>query len=334
MSINNWIINEIFPNINNGFYLEIIKHEVNTKEITSNRFLKLGWNININYIFPRLMTHNIATTSTVNPIKHYYNELKTSKALEKFFKKIEITNNFIHVFVAHTSKIYPLFNNLNLRKFRFGVIILKGSDNVKHIRDRYTAKNILKDNYYYFYQNINGYDCFVSSVGSAPYYLGQPVMNKYYITGNFKSGCGSTGVFMIRDQKQTRYVLKIASSNLTYEREVDALTKTKSWQYSPNLIDSDSKRLYIITNWCGRDFKRKPKKDKLAIRSEVQKLCDILTKHYKIYHNDIRWKNITYNGKYLILIDWGMSDDENNEKNHDHILREDQTMCLQDITLS
>jgi hypothetical protein len=213
-----------------------------------------------------------------------------------------------------------------LRKYRFGVIILKGSNNIKNIPIRYSTKAKLEKNYYNFYKTINNYDCYVSNVGYPPYYLGQSVMDKYHITGNFKSGCGSTGVYMIRDKKLKRLVLKVANSNLTYQRELLALNKTKDWKHSPTLVDSDNKRLFIITDWCGRDFKKKSKGDRISIKNNIQQLTDTLLSKYHIYHNDVRWKNITQDdNSTLVLIDWGMSSDQNREKNHDKILCDNKT---------
>ena len=80
MSINNWIINDIFPNLNSGYYLEIVKNDVRVKDINYSPFLKLGWNININYILPRLIVNNNKN------IKYHHNQLKVVNSLEKFFK--------------------------------------------------------------------------------------------------------------------------------------------------------------------------------------------------------------------------------------------------------
>ena len=126
MSINNWITNQVFPNLHNGYYLEVVKNDNRVKGNNYLPFTQLNWQINTNYIIPKLIVNNHKS------IKHYYNELKTVKSFEKFLKKINTPNNFINCFVSHTSRINNLFNNLDLMKYRFGVIILKCSNNINH----------------------------------------------------------------------------------------------------------------------------------------------------------------------------------------------------------
>ena len=335
-TITEWITNNIFINYKKGIYLEIIKNKVASKHISYVPFLNLSWKCYLNIIPPgpkkQKQCFDYLKGLPTNNI--FNNKLKSHNHLETILNTIStvntnplfINNIFIHCFVAHTSTIYPLLSLIDLSKYRFGTIILKISDKKVFNKTRYKTRITLEKNYYHFYKHIDNYDCYVSSVGFPPYYLGQPILDKYLISGNFKSGCGSTGVYMIRDENDNKYVLKRSNTDLTFQRELNSLKLTKKWKHSPTLIDYDIKNKIIITNWCGKDFKVSKMHKKYEMHQLIQNLCDILYTDYKLYHNDIRWKNITLKDNTIILIDWGMSSDEKREKDPEHILRPDQSI--------
>ena len=102
------------------------------------------------------------------------------------------------------------------------------------------------------------------------------------------------------------------------------LKTTSDWLHSPNLVDFNSRDKIIITNWCGKDLKLVKPDYRNNLLPRIQKLCDNIYDKYGIYHNDIRWKNITVKNGNIILIDWGMSGELNRERDPEKILREDQ----------
>lgn len=332
MTITKWILNQAFKNYRNGLYLEIIKNIYQPFPITYKPFIKRSWNCYSHILFPT--SHEI---NKIHPsVKYITGNIYDPNNFEKLLSglnnngapKLNLNFNnkyhFTHCLVAHTSKIYHLFGEINLHKYRFGVLILKVSDKIKFTRDRNKVMKLLRTNYYEFYDQIDQYDCYVCSIGFSPYYFGQQILDKYTITGNFKSGCGSSGVFMVRDEANNKYVLKRSNSKKTFLKELVALKNTKEWKHSPSLIDYHISDNIIITNWCGNDLKLLDISAKEKYRGDVQQLVDILYKKFNLYHNDIRWKNITISNNNIILIDWGMANLDNRERDPEHILRFDQ----------
>ncbi len=322
MSVAKWVLDEVFPNYMSGLYLEIIKNSINNKLIGFKPFLDKGWTIRQNYILPNQNTNN-KNTNNKNTKSITNQKFNNPRSFSKFISNIA-QNDIIHCFVSHTSHIYKLFNSLDLEKYRFGVLILKNPKDTTEKYELFSTRQYLENNYYKLQNTIDNYDCYVSIIGYPPFYLGQSIFNNYRITGTFKSGCGSNSVFMIRDSKQKRFVLKFVNSDLSFDREVNALKITKDFIHSPNLIYYDKSLLYIITEWSGKDLKNIDNKLKNKYKEIIQNIWDTLYDQYNIYHNDIRWKNITYDGKRLILIDWGTSEKNNREQDHDNILRKDQ----------
>lgn len=319
MSIARWILHEVFPNLGPGTYLEISKTNDHHQTIHYQRFLQKNWKIYLNYLVPNskpLASHIPNVTITHHQVKNP----------DKFKKLISqmASSNLVHCFVAHTSKIYPLFQGLDLHKYRFGAIILKYPSDQNLRLEACQARFKLEQNYYQYYGEMDGYHCFRCSIGAPPYYLGQKVLNYYRITGNLKSGCGSSGVYIVRDPKNQKLVLKRTNNLTSFKNEVGALKITKTCRYTPKLIDYNAKTRLILTTWLGKDLLTHSETVQQNSKAEINRIHQLIVKQYKIYHNDIRWKNITFHQGQLYFIDWGMSSSLNTEKNHDKILDGDR----------
>ena len=339
MTIKQWIIHNVFKQYNNGSYIDIVNNHMGPPSIRYKSFIKRGWNCYLNLI-PHINNPNPLSRKTYPTSLTLLNyNLISGAILEQMLSRICSSSinrlyYFTHCLVGHTSSVYYLLEQINLHKYRFGVIIMKVSQ-VKDIKkDRYRIRTLLGKHYYHFYGNIDSYDCYVCNIGYPPYYLGQTILDKYVITGNFKSGCGSSGVYMARDindtdptdmdYNATRFVVKRSNSKKTFIRELNALIRTTNWIHSPTIIDYNAMERIIITNWCGKDLKLLDSTSKNTYSHKIQLLIDELYNKYQLYHNDVRWKNITIIGSNLILIDWGMTDIINKERDPETILRDDQ----------
>ena len=90
--------------------------------------------------------------------------------------------------------------------------------------------------------------------------------------------------------------------------------------YVPNLIDSEDTELYLVTDYCGKDLRNLDDVKKTMLIAYINTIHNKIVNDYKLYHNDVRWKNITMNNNKIYLIDWGMADFRNIDQNHDQIL--------------
>lgn len=137
---------------------------------------------------------------------------------------------------------------------------------------------------------------------------------------HLKSGAGSKAVLMFEDIQGGRYVLKITHNKEAYLNEKNALLKTRDWVHSPSLLYFNDDRMYLLTPWYGKDLRKKSKMKKRRLKPHVQEISRRLNQIYGLYHNDIRWKNMVQFKSQLILLDWGMADTLNQEKDDQHIL--------------
>ena len=332
MNLNKWLFCDIFRGLKLGILLEIFKNK-QLSEIINYKLLKgRKWKHYIN----RIINNNNKLTKYKYPKNSIVSLLPLLNLnhfevlLDSIFYQCNQRENkvrFTHILISHTKNINDILIKLDHSKYRFGALIIK-KENAQILEKQRILTELLENNGYSLFRTKDNYICFYSTIGVAPYYLGQPILDNYYITGNLISGCGSSAVYTIKDRKGDELVLKKSSNLNNYAKELKALKITENWEHSPSLIDYNKKNKFIITNWCGKDLKRVDDNYKLELKNKIQELSDILNKQFNLYHNDIRWKNITIISNKIIFIDWGMSEVENKEKDHDYILREDQRQIL------
>lgn len=247
--------------------------------------------------------------------------------------KLYSENNFIHILWISSYKIYNLLKPIwSSHIFKAGIIILEKPPLIKtkYLQHFFYFRKILEKQQYALFNSDDKSIIYYNNFGYPPYFLGQTISSKYIIIHNFKSGCGSLGVFLVRDinNSENIAVLKICHTEKSYYREKSALVLTKDWPHSPNLIDYNDSQYFLIQEYCGKDLKKIETKQKKNLKPYVNKVLQLLKGKYGLYHNDIRWKNLVL-GKYHIegksktllrLIDWGNANNQNIDKNHDNII--------------
>jgi tRNA A-37 threonylcarbamoyl transferase component Bud32 len=127
-------------------------------------------------------------------------------------------------------------------------------------------------------------------------------------------------VFLGVDKFNNKVVIKKSNTLKEYDAEKKSLLLLINIKYIPKLLYYNDKELYLVIDFCGRDLRNESKIKRETLIPYINKIHDYIEKHYKIYHNDIRWKNITILDNKVYLIDWGMSSFNKEDKNHDKIL--------------
>ena len=174
---------------------------------------------------------------------------------------------------------------------------------------------------YHQVQKDGRYSYYQSKIGHAPYYIGQPILDQFTVVKPYTSGRGSIGVYLVLDLSGTKMVVKQCSNQTTYSRELNSLQLTSDWAHSPTLYHAYPKENTLVVEWCGEEMRHIKAKRRKKTAPMVQQLVDELHGIYGIYHNDIRWKNITRHGDKIMLIDWGMSGSELREQDPGKILK-------------
>ena len=121
-------------------------------------------------------------------------------------------------------------------------------------------------------------------------------------------------------------IIKTYSSNRgrkAFEKElmVYKLAKKKKVKFIPKLLDYDEdKRILVIEN-VGTSLDKLIKNNKVKrdlFLPKIEKVYNKFLEVFKLYHNDLRYKNIVYNKKKnkLYLIDFEFTNDIYADKNH------------------
>ena len=308
-NLQNWIVNSIFPGIENGIFVEITKGKDKDKDDFNTDSLKSkGW--------------KIIKNNENKPTSLLLDNLDNIKKLEDFLI-LEKIPNFIHVLLINKCSIGNTMYKFPFLKYKFGVVIVKTkgvNKNKKRQLVNKTRKSFSKSSYKLYHSN-KYYDYFLNKLGSSPYYVGQRIFNKYKIVKKLWSGVGSSIVFLVMDNYLTKYVVKKSINNTQYQQEKTNLMTLKTVDYVPDLIYCDDDSLFLVMSYCGNDLRNIPDKERLLHLDNINSMHNDIIDNFEIYHNDVRWKNISILDKKLYLIDWGLSDKINNELNHDGIIK-------------
>jgi tRNA A-37 threonylcarbamoyl transferase component Bud32 len=146
------------------------------------------------------------------------------------------------------------------------------------------------------------------------------IFNKYKFIKYLCEGLGSSMVCLSKDMYNNYVVIKKSIDSKAYKKEKETLILLDRFIYTPKLLDYCDKELYIITEWCGNDLRNITDNKRKEYTPHIQNIVKILYDNYKIYHNDVRWKNLTFINNKIFLIDLEMADTENDDLNHDGIL--------------
>jgi predicted Ser/Thr protein kinase len=197
------------------------------------------------------------------------------------------------------------------RHIRCGIWILPWRDRhftQKMAQFRYQIVDHFSSPIYTMYQSQDGF---------APFYRGTTIYKRFVLKRNLKSGMGSNGVYLVENkggERTERYVLKFASNKEEFHQEITALQITQDWPYSPRLVWIDYHHQALITTWCGQELRALNASKRELLRETVGKLLCQLKKQYKLFHNDVRWKNIVIQDGHVTLIDWGRASSTPNDK--------------------
>lgn len=204
-----------------------------------------------------------------------------------------------------------------LRQIRCGMWVLPWRDTrLTQLmrRFRYQKVDLSESTSFTIYQSQDGF---------APFYRGSTIYSNFILKKNLKSGMGSDGVYLVEGKTTfhtSRYVLKFASNVEEFQQEIAALHQTRDWPHSPRLIWVDKAKKALITTYCGQELRSVSEFKRDAFRKQVQSLlCELKTK-YKLFHNDVRWKNIVILNGHLTLIDWGRANNQPSDQDPQNLV--------------
>ena len=109
------------------------------------------------------------------------------------------------------------------------------------------------------------------------------------------------------------------------ELRVYKLAKSKRVKFIPKLLEYDNDKRKIVIENVGISLDKiikKDKKKKEAFLPKIKKVYDKFVRIFKLYHNDLRYKNIVYNKKKnkLYLIDFEFTSNIYDNKNNQGIV--------------
>ena len=143
------------------------------------------------------------------------------------------------------------------------------------------------------YHNDSFY-LFISSLGSPPFFYGQPLNDGYYIVNKLVAGAGSEKVYLVKKKRDNKkYVYKQVDSDALLENEINALKLGKDIKCIPSLVTYSKSKKYIIMEWCGSDLRNTESRLRKKLIPRINYIHKTIVDKIKVYHNDMRWKNIT-----------------------------------------
>ena len=150
------------------------------------------------------------------------------------------------------------------------------------------------------------------------------IKNKYQFIKSLKSGRSSIAIDLWENiDTNKKIVTKKFKSLNKYKKEIFIYKILEKCKYTPNLICQDKNKITIGIEYCGDSMNDLFKtKDRCFYKTKIRNMVNEIQKDYKIYHNDIRWKNICINGGNIMLIDWEMWSYINIERDPEFILRD------------
>lgn len=312
-----WCSRTVFPGLNDGTYIEVLQ-ENSTPGSDGTTTKGTPWSDD-KAAKGTPWVDCLASKGWVGKVTTLTPSAETFLA----YLRDQETPSYIHCAVFHDPDWIKSCRTFPYRAYRFGALVF-GIEGAKR-KHQYRLRKVLEENHYQQVAKRDGYVYYRSQLGSPPFYVGQVAYSRYRILGNFKSGCGSKGVYLVGGlagpgRGRRDLVLKRCNSEKVFLRELEALRRTESWPHSPQLVDFIASERVIVTNWCGDELRKAKKKVRQQVAPYIQSLVRELYRNYKLYHNDIRWKNITRRGDRVYLVDWGMSGDISRERDAENIL--------------
>ena len=103
------------------------------------------------------------------------------------------------------------------------------------------------------------------------------------------------------------------------------MAKSKRVKFIPKLLDYDLVKKRLVIENVGISLDKLIKKDKTLKEKflpKIKKVYDKFVRIFKLYHNDLRYKNIVYDEKKdkLYLIDFEFTHSKFDNKNHQGIV--------------
>jgi|ETNvirnome_6_100_1030635.scaffolds.fasta_scaffold14957_2 tRNA A-37 threonylcarbamoyl transferase component Bud32 len=136
------------------------------------------------------------------------------------------------------------------------------------------------------------------------------------VKGGFTSDLIDSSVRLLNDGTDSKYidvcmldgkqvVRKICKSKKQYLRELNNLLTLADFAYTPKVIKQDDENLVIIMEYKGKSLVEMFNKtsDRVKFLPQIKIANDALLKEYGMYHNDLKWKNITILDDVAYLVD-------------------------------
>ena len=101
-------------------------------------------------------------------------------------------------------------------------------------------------------------------------------------------------------------VRKFVKAEPSYQREKKRLNQLRNFAHSPNLIKFDDENRILVMDYCGIPLDKYGKKvrDRHIFLKPISEACYILRNEFGLFHNDLRWKNLTYKNNQIFMVDF------------------------------
>ena len=143
----------------------------------------------------------------------------------------------------------------------------------------------------------------------------------YKLIKKMKRGLGSEKVIYV-EWKGIKMVLKYFRTWNKYDNELELYYMLIDEPFVPKVLYySSGNNKKIGLTYVGESLQEKYSvPERKQFKKRIQKIMRLLKRKYGIYHNDLRWKNITELNGRLYLIDWERWDYVNKERDPERIL--------------
>ena len=106
-----------------------------------------------------------------------------------------------------------------------------------------------------------------------------------------------------------------------YEKEKHFYSALSDWKHTPSLLGFDDNTLTVRLEYVGEALTQFKPPLRKVYRERITHMVAELESEFKIFHNDIRWKNIVLSTDgALYLVDWERARYENIERDPEKIL--------------
>ncbi len=101
-------------------------------------------------------------------------------------------------------------------------------------------------------------------------------------------------------------VRKFVKAKPSYQREKNNLTRLAKFPHSPNLLKFDDESRILVMDYCGIPLDKYGKKvvHRHIFLKPISQACYKLKHEFGLFHNDLRWKNLTFQNNQIFMVDF------------------------------